>query len=307
MGPRRKTWTCADCRKKSGGKENDENDEGDDVSEFGDVENEEDQKKEKDLRDEALQKVRDPMAKQLVILLDKRFDNFEKLMSKMFLQSEKKVGKKLDDFEHNLNYYGDKVEETCSTVKNLEQKLVLMEKRLEKSESENAELKTRLRNLEIQLVDTAQQEYNNKIEISGFKGDVNEVEVTNKILAKAGFTAGQVDFKALKLKRVGEDKKERQSIVVNFRSQDVRNSVMTKIKKDKIYSKLQGILENDDSPIFINESLSPYYRKLFFEAKKVKKEKKYTFLWVRDGKILLKKTATSQILKIKCLADLSKM
>lgn len=308
MGPRRRSnWTCADCRKKNGGKEDENDDDDEDVNDHDAVEIEEDIRKEKALRVEALEKVRDPMAKQLMTLFDKRFDSFEKTIAKMMLESEKKVGQKLADFEDNLNFYGDKVEEASSTVKNIQQKLVLIEKRLEKSENENMELKTRLRNLEIQLVETTQQEYNNKIEISGFKGIVNEVEVTNKILAKADFAAGEVDFKALKITRVGEDKREKQSIVVQFRSQEVRNAVMSKIKKNKTYTKLQGILESDGSSIFINESLSPYYKKVLYEASKVKKEKNYQFLWVKEGKILLKKNVTSNIQKIKCLADIGKM
>lgn len=76
-----------------------------------------------------------------------------------------KQSKKLADFKVSLNYHGDQVDEATKTVKALDQKLILLEKRLDKSEAENKELRTRLRNVEIQMNDLAQKEFSNQLEI----------------------------------------------------------------------------------------------------------------------------------------------
>ncbi|KAI5702057.1 hypothetical protein M8J75_016177 [Diaphorina citri] len=182
-----------------------------------------------------------------------------------------------------------------------------MERRLEKSESENKELRTRLRGMEIQIQETAQKEFSCMMEISGIKNkEVDAKIVTGKVLEKAGFSPAAVKTKVEKItKAVGESKVEKTVISVRFESQEVRNEVLSKIKKDKVYANLP--INSDGTFIQINESLSPYYKKLFFEARRVKIEKKYSFLWIKDGKILLKKTEQAKTMRISCMDDLGKL
>ncbi|KAI5697048.1 hypothetical protein M8J75_004232 [Diaphorina citri] len=121
----------------------------------------------------------------------------------------------------------------------MEQKLVLMENRLDKSERENKELKTRLRNMEIQMNEIAQKQYNNQMEISGVKDkNINAEIAVSKVLEKTGYKAGEVQHRVEKVVKIGEGRQEKTSIVVHFRTQDDRNSVLDKIKKDKVFTKL---------------------------------------------------------------------
>lgn len=232
-----------------------------------------------------------------------------KEMAKKWDGFEKKVSKKLDDFEANLNFYGEKVEQSCTTLKNLEQKLIAMEKRIDKTETENRELKTRLRTLEIQIQENTQKDFMNMMEISGIQNkEADPKVVTNIILEKAGYQPNEIKTKVEKVtKKVGEDKKEKTVITVKFESQEVRNEVLTKIKRNKVWSKLENTINSDKSFLIINESLSPYYKKLFFEARKVKIEKDYKYLWVQNGNILFKKTENARIMRLSCMDDLGKI
>ncbi|XP_046662165.1 uncharacterized protein LOC124355198 [Homalodisca vitripennis] len=45
----------------------------------------------------------------------------------------------------------------------------------------------------------------------------------------------------------------------------------------------------DDRPVYVNESLSPARRALYALARKYQREKNFKFLWVRNGKIFLRK------------------
>lgn len=248
-----------------------------------------------------------------------RFGEMESRMAKMFKESETKmsmkieeinkdVGTKLSEFEATLSFYGDKVDEATSTVKELQQKMVLMEKRLDKSEAENTELKTRLRNIEIHINEIAQKEYNKQIEITGVKDKNVDAQVTvSKIMEKAGIISTEVPHKVQKVTRAGENRQERTSIHVFFPSQEDRNRTLAKIKKEKVYTKLGNSVNTDLSPISINEALCPYYKRLFFEANRVKKEQNYAFLWTKDGKILLKKSAEGNAVKLSCMDDLGKL
>lgn len=158
------------------------------------------------------------------------------------------------------------------------------------------------------MQETAQKEYNNKIEISGLVSkNLDSNGTVSKILELAGCNPVEFQTKTEVVTRMGENRQEKVSLLVQFESQDKRNVVLSKIKKDRIYTKLNDVIQNGTVPIFINEALSPYYKKLLFEATRVKRDKKYAFLWVKDGKILLKKTADSSTLRLTCLDDLSKI
>lgn len=232
--------------------------------------------------------------------------NFTEKLNKGFVDSEQKIKAKLNEFEESLNFYGNTIDEANKTVKSLEQKLVLMEKRLEKSENENKELKSRLRTLEVHMHETSQKEYNNKIEISGLVNkNVDSARTVQKILELCN--TNQMHAKAELVTRMGENRQEKISMLVQFDSRDDRNVVLGKIKKEKIYTKLNDVTQNGTSSIFINEALCPYYKKLLFEATRIKKDKKYAFLWVKDGRILLKKTADSSTIRLTCLDDLGKI
>ncbi|KAL1448505.1 hypothetical protein WDU94_005619 [Cyamophila willieti] len=157
--------------------------------------------------------------------------------------------------------------------------------------------------MEIQVNGLEQKNFNNKIEISGIKDKaVEKDEVTRKILNKMDSKAAEIQFKTEKLTREGENGKT--SIVVEFRTQEVRNMVLTKIKEKRLYSQLGDVFPNNGSNIYINEALCPYYKKLLYQANNIKRDKKYAFLWVKDGKILLKKAENGKTMRLDCLDDL---
>ncbi|XP_054266878.1 uncharacterized protein LOC128989046 [Macrosteles quadrilineatus] len=60
----------------------------------------------------------------------------------------------------------------------------------------------------------------------------------------------------------------------------------------------------DDLPIYNNESLSPARRRLHTLARTYKKEKNYKFLWVRNGKIFLRKEENAPVKVITSEEDL---
>ncbi|KAL1446696.1 hypothetical protein WDU94_005602 [Cyamophila willieti] len=150
-----------------------------------------------------------------------------------------------------------------------------------------------------------QRDYNNKIEITGIKNaNVNATTVVETIFEKAGITSGEIQHKEEKVTKVSENSAAKTSIVVHFQSRDERNKALGKIKTGKVYMKLGNSVNQDSSNVFINEALCPAYKKLFFEANRVKKDKRLAFLWIKDGKILLKKTEGSSVLRISCGEDL---
>ncbi|KAG8313012.1 hypothetical protein J6590_010104 [Homalodisca vitripennis] len=62
-----------------------------------------------------------------------------------------------------------------------------------------------------------------------------------------------------------------------------------------------------DLPSDVNESLSPARRRLLGMARQARKQLNYKWLWVRGGKIFLKKEDSGPVIIVQCQADLDKM
>lgn len=61
---------------------------------------------------------------------------------------------------------------------------------------------------------------------------------------------------------------------------------------------------SDDLPIYVNESLSPTRRRLHAMARQYQRDNNYKFLWVRNGKIFLRKEEKAPVKVISRQEDL---
>ncbi|KAI5751508.1 hypothetical protein M8J77_008125 [Diaphorina citri] len=238
----------------------------------------------------------------------------QKLWKADFAKFTATLGEKLDEYEKSLEFTAGKMDDIAKDIKVIQQKMIETEQKQNKIEAENKELKTRVRNLEVELKEMGQAALNNKLEISGLpnSANLNVTDVAKKFVEKTGLDPIAVGNYTVEkpFKTQNQDRPNvKASIVVGFKSVETRNQVFGKIRADKIRFKTKDIVPgtSDESSVFVNEYLSPYYRKLFYEAKKIKTEKNYAYLWVRDGKILLKKTQESNVMRLTCMDDLAKI
>ncbi|XP_046685349.1 uncharacterized protein LOC124371080, partial [Homalodisca vitripennis] len=94
-------------------------------------------------------------------------------------------------------------------------------------------------------------------------------------------------------------------IVLKFISRLDKEELLRKRRVKSKFSTRHMNLEMD-KPVYINESLTPMKRKLMAEARKFKRENNYQFVWVRDGRIFLRKEEASKVIHVTCQADLPK-
>lgn len=62
-----------------------------------------------------------------------------------------------------------------------------------------------------------------------------------------------------------------------------------------------------DRTVYINEALTPERRRLLAAARQVKRDKNFRHLWVRGGKIFMRKEDGSTVIQVTCQADLNKI
>ncbi|KAG8298316.1 hypothetical protein J6590_018730 [Homalodisca vitripennis] len=66
-----------------------------------------------------------------------------------------------------------------------------------------------------------------------------------------------------------------------------------------------GLTSTPAEVVYVHECLSPARRRLLHTARQVKKEKGYTYLWIRGGKILLRKDQGVKVKVVLTTADLN--
>ncbi|KAL1447932.1 hypothetical protein WDU94_000624 [Cyamophila willieti] len=290
MGPKRKqTWKCQDCKKSQKSQDNPKNksrnrSQSETTEHSDDIMNE-------DGKDN-----------------DKKYGD-KKTMESLFLKFEEKLWKKMDkkftEMEECLEFTSGKIDEFTRTMKEIQKKLVMVEIENEKIRQENVELKTKVKSLEVGVEANAQLLSNsNKVEISGLPvTTINVKEVVAKVLEKANGEKIEESGYGLEIR-----KQEKQTnVIVEFESKIQRDKLIKKKKTERTFKLGEVMSTSDDCLVYMNECLTPYYTKLFMEAKKIKREKNYAFIWVRDGKILLKKTEQSKPMRLVCMEDLGKI
>jgi hypothetical protein len=92
-------------------------------------------------------------------------------------------------------------------------------------------------------------------------------------------------------------------IIVRFTRSPVTSSLLNARRSKRHFTlrDIGDIGQGDDESrnVYINESLTPFNRKLYAKARNLKSEKKVKYLWVRDGNIYVRKTDGSDRITIR--------
>lgn len=157
-----------------------------------------------------------------------------------------------------------------------------------------------------QRVQCLEQATNSKnIEIQGIK--MQDKEVLNDVLAKIMSKMGTKQEDVESYWRVGKQIPGRRppAIVIKLRNEAVRDEWMNKKGLVRTYKDMYP--ESDDnSPIFINEHLTKYFKDLLWNAK-TKLKDMYQYVWVKKGQILCKKSDGARVFNIVSVHDIEKL
>lgn len=174
---------------------------------------------------------------------------------------------------------------------------------------ENKNLNKKILSLENRVEELEQYSRTNAVEIHGVPFQNNEdVLSVVKEVGKAldmNITDTMIDA-CHRLGRKPGPNNSSPGIIVKFVRRLDKEELL---KKRRVKSNLSTRHMNLglDQPVYINESLSPMRRRLFVAARQMKRDKGYRFLWVRGGKILVRKEESAPVIQVACQADLEKM
>ena len=152
---------------------------------------------------------------------------------------------------------------------------------IERRDAEIRDLQTRLANVEEWCDDLEQYSRRNTVRIRGVAEALNEnTDIAVKELAARKLSVDISDSDVVRSHRVGrraEDRSTPRDIIVRFTTHNTKTSVMRSALK------LKG------THVFINEDLTKTRATIAWEARTLKRERKISDTWTRDGVIFVKK------------------
>lgn len=193
--------------------------------------------------------------------------------------------------------------------KTMSDKLCLLENAMKKIlelEQENLSLKKIIKEQNNKIENLDNLSHQNCIVISGvpINTEVNICDTVNKIICDGiGISCNSSDIDYCYQKKNYYDK-ETCNIFVKFLSRFKKDSIMKKIRADKIKLNSSFLISNSNKKIFVNESMPYHMRVIYKKARDLKKVFQFKFLWYRNSKLYIKKDINSEVYIIRNEIDL---
>ena len=178
---------------------------------------------------------------------------------------------------------------TNNTLETLSNRIIELEKSLKEKDKVIQSLEYKINTLE-------QNEKSCYVEISGVQKEKEE-NVENLVHDIAGVLG--IDLNLFDIENA-----YRKPSIRNIDKPLIIIELASRRKRDEFIKK-RGKIEYKSQRIYINESLTAFNKKLFWESRMKGKELGYRFIWTSHGRIYCKKDEQGKKIQVKCLEDLN--
>ncbi|KAL4718487.1 hypothetical protein ACJJTC_004102 [Scirpophaga incertulas] len=179
---------------------------------------------------------------------------------------------------------------------------------LKKTRSELKDCKSQLVSLQKEINLQQQRDRLHNIEISGIpiKNNEDVVQYLMQICRKIDVPISTEDI--IHIHRVPTRLPNKpKNIIAKLKSQLIKDSIISAIRKNKGLSTSDIGLPGDCQRIYINEHLTPYFKKLYKQARDAAAQSGYAYVWIRGGKIFMRKNDTTASFVVTDYSDLNKV
>lgn len=222
---------------------------------------------------------------------------------KQFNELAKELKTTIAGLEKSVQHNSDVMDDILTGFREMKTNFEQIQAKQEELMEENLTLKKTVKDLQQHVFEVEQKSLDHNVEIAGVPETIEEDRVIPSLCGIINMPPPEVTQYSVKRSRVGAAGKIK-SVFVQFESKRIRDEFLKCGKKSK--PRVSQLTKNssDTGAIYMNEELTPHYKLLFYNANKIRKDKQFKYLWVAEGKILLKKTDTSRITRVRNLEDL---
>lgn len=212
-----------------------------------------------------------------------------------------------DELGKSVENCHDKISELVETVNRQSATLKEYEKLFDSLKQENTDLQVKVKGLEQQLDEADQYSRVNCLEINGIPetNQENITEIVKTIGTTLGVEVAAEDIDACH--RLGpKTDGRRRGIIVKFVRRQMKEELLRKRKvKRNLNTSDIGMASGPADVVYMNESLSPARRKVLNAARLLRREQNFTFVWVKNGKIFLRKEEGSKAIMVTTMDQVS--
>lgn len=198
----------------------------------------------------------------------------------------------------------------------INEKVINSEEKIKSLSRENNNLCTRVEELSNRLILLEQHSRETNIEVNGVPESKSEnlMTVARKICNIISVPTEYIEAATCtRVRKMNETNNRPRAIIIKLSSTRARDEILaavTKFNKKNISNKLNtehlGFREAK-SPVYVSEHLTPFFKALHARTRQVAREKEYKFVWVRNGRIFVRKNDQSTAKQIKCYDSLNNL
>lgn len=221
----------------------------------------------------------------------------------MLSDDVKFIREELKELKTNCEFNSNRLDDFSVKLSDVETRVAGLE-RLQESVSS---LQSEIVSIKSELSASDQRSRLNNVEIKGIpvKKDENLFVILDNICQKVNFTIPkpQINY----LSRIPLFNSKDKSIVVSFLNRYVKEDFIAAARSLKTLSAQDLGFSGQTNRVYINDHLNPESKKLLNKTRTIAKEKDYRHVWVKHGKIHVRRQDGSAVIVISKDKDLNKL
>lgn len=219
------------------------------------------------------------------------------------------INERLSAFHNSLTFFNETFEEFKVRLEQKESIITTLQ-------ADNDRLKTNVNELTTRLNVVEQHMRENNVEINGIPEHNNENLANTLINLSKTIGSSLNDSDILQITRIAKLNKDNdrpRSVIAKLQSPRQRDTILAAVSnynkkhpEDKLSSHHLGIA-GKRAPVFVTEHLSPANKQLHAATRKLAKETSHKFVWIRNGRIFVRKDVNHDSIYIRNLDTLNRL
>lgn len=222
---------------------------------------------------------------------DSKSDEIMSFLREMREESKAQMAKLENDLGKSIEACHEQATELLKVTEEQSKRLKEYEKYFEALRQENTNLRAEIKTQKEKIDEMEQYSRANCLEINGIPESKSEtvLEIIKKVGTVLNVNVKDEDIDACHRLGTKLDGKNR-GIIVKFVRRTMKDEILRKRKiKRNLNTSDIGFSSGPADVVYINESLSAERRKVLSAARGIKRDQGYTYVWVKNGKVFLRK------------------
>lgn len=214
--------------------------------------------------------------------------------------------KSIQEYKTSLEFFSTKMDDFHKFSGQITKTLKENSKDIRILKDESSEMKKYMLRLEEKIETLEQRARNTNVEITQVPETANEdiISIAVTVGEKLGIENPRQNIAAAH--RLFSTRTPK-PIIVELTSKATRDNWVSKFKQIKTLKASDIHNHFPRHNIYVNENLTSQNKQLLFHTKTFAKNQKYNFVWIKDGKIFIRKEEKAKIIKIRSINDLEKL